>query len=129
MEYGVAITAVIYIAAAAAYILYLFLQKEGLQKAGHILLGAGFVFHTAILCYVFAKTGYVPIRNLAGTLSIAAWTVAGVFLVVRYKYRLRALGIYAAPLAALIMIVSSQLPGERMGGGAAGSREFQRAQR
>lgn len=112
MEYGVAVTAMIYIAGAAAYTIYLFLQKEGMQKAGHILVATGFGFHTAVLCYAFFKTGHAPIRNLAETLSVAAWTVAGVFLIVRYKYRLKVLGIYTAPLAAFIMVVSSQLPGE-----------------
>jgi cytochrome c-type biogenesis protein CcsB len=50
------------------------------------------------------------VGNLRETLSLAAWAVAGVFLVIPYKYNLKILGIFAAPLVTLIMIVVSLLP-------------------
>ncbi|MFC1814631.1 c-type cytochrome biogenesis protein CcsB, partial [Thermodesulfobacteriota bacterium] len=51
-------------------------------------------------------------RNLYETLSIAGWAIAGVFLLIQYKFKLKILGIYAAPLVTLIMIVAAQLPRE-----------------
>ena len=111
MEYGLVITIACYLASTGVYVSYLFLQKDALQKWGHGLLGAGFAVHTFVICYAFVKTGHVPIRNLSETLSIAGWAVAGVFLVVKYKYKLKILGTYTAPIAALAVIASSLLPG------------------
>ena len=38
--------------------------------------------------------------------------IAGVFLSIQYKFNLKILGTFAAPILALIMIIVSQLPNE-----------------
>jgi len=43
-------------------------------------------------------------------LFIAGWAIAGVFLLSQYKFNLKVLGIYAAPLATLLVIVAFMLP-------------------
>jgi len=96
----------------AAYGAYLFLQKNYLQRCGYFILMAGFIFHTADLVYRTVGTGHIPVGNLHETLSLAAWTVAGLFLIVQFKFNLKILGVFAAPLVTLVMIVASQLPNE-----------------
>lgn len=96
----------------AGYLAYLFLQKNYLQRAAFYLLMSGFLCHSAIICYGFVKSGHIPIHNLRETLFIAGWTVAGVFLIIQYKFNLKILGIYAAPLATFVMVIASQLPRE-----------------
>ena len=49
-------------------------------------------------------------NNLHETLSVVAWAIVGVFLVLRLKVPVRILGTYAAPLAALILLAAAQLP-------------------
>ncbi|MBW1692673.1 MAG: c-type cytochrome biogenesis protein CcsB [Deltaproteobacteria bacterium] len=96
----------------AGYVAYLFIQKNILQRAAFYLLMAGFLCHSATIGYAFVKSGHFPIQNLHETLSIVGWTITGVFLIFQYKYHLKILGVYAAPLVTLIMIVVSYLPNE-----------------
>jgi cytochrome c-type biogenesis protein CcsB len=99
-----------YIFSTAAYLAFLFFQKNYFHKAGYFLLLTGFLFHCTALGYGYIKSGYIPVHNLQETLSIAAWAMAAVFLVFQYKFRLKILGIYAAPLAAGIMAATLRLP-------------------
>lgn len=92
------------------YLFYLFLQKDYLQKTGFYLLATGFLCHTAEMSYRFVQSGHFPVRNLHETLSLAAWTIAGVFLLFQYRYRLKILGIYAAPLITIVMVIAARLP-------------------
>ncbi len=101
---------ILYILSSATYIAYFFLQKNYLQKIGYYILLAGFLCHLAIIGYEYIRMGYLPSVNLKETLSIAACAVTGVFLVLRYRFNLKILGVYAAPLAACIMIVTFRLP-------------------
>ena len=101
-----------YMLSAAAYLAYFFLQKSPLQRGGFFLLLAGFVFHTASITLDFIHQGHMPVSNLRETLSFSGWTVAGVFLVLHLRYKLKVLGMIAAPFLTLIMIVVSQLPDE-----------------
>ena len=94
----------------SGYFVYLFIQKDFLQRTAFYLLMASFVCHSAIIGYGFFKLGHLPVQNLQETLSIAGWTITGVFLIFQYKYHLKILGIYAAPLATLIMVIASYLP-------------------
>jgi cytochrome c-type biogenesis protein CcsB len=96
----------------AAYVAYLFLQKLYLHKSGCWLLATGFLCHSVLIGYEFVRLGHLPAQNLHETLSLAGWTLAGVFLIFQYKFNLRVLGVYAAPLITLIMIISFQLPRE-----------------
>jgi len=101
-----------YMLSSVSYGAYLFLQKNYLQRYGYFFLVAGFVCHTANHIYGIADTGHIPVGNLHETLSLAAWTVAGVFIIIQFKFNLKILGIFAAPLVTLIMFVVSLLPNE-----------------
>ena len=92
------------------YLIYLFLQKDYLQKTGFYLLAAGFLCHTVEMGYRFVQSGHFPVSNLHETLSLAGWTLAGVFLLFQDRYRLKILGIYAAPLITIVMVIAARLP-------------------
>ena len=68
------------------------------------------MIHTAALVYNLISTGHIPARNLHETLSVAGWAIICIFLVLQFKFNLKVLGIYAAPLASLIMAVSLVIP-------------------
>ena len=112
MEFLLILTILCYLFSSAAYCAYLFLQKDYLQRSGYFILTAGFIWHTAYLIHRVYDTGHLPVGNLPETLSLAGWAIAGLFLAIYAKFNLKILGIFAAPLAALIMIIVSQLPGE-----------------
>lgn len=98
--------AILYAASAAMYLMYLFSQKEALQKAGYLLVGAGFAVHTAALVGDMVSTGYLPVHNLRETLSIFAWAISLVYLFIRHRYGIRIMGAYAAPLALFAFLFS-----------------------
>jgi cytochrome c-type biogenesis protein CcsB len=91
-----------YLASSACYGIYLFQQKDGLQRAGFALAAAGFAVHTAIIVSKFLYSGIIPVRNLHETLLFAAWIFAAVFLVSRLHTRLKVMGVFATPLITLI---------------------------
>jgi cytochrome c-type biogenesis protein CcsB len=110
METWIVVTTLFYMLSSAAYGAYLFLQKKYLPRIGYALLMTGFVIHTAVLAWGIVQTGHVPVGNWHATLSLAAWAVAGVFLIVQYRYNLRILGVFSVPMVSLVMIIVSQLP-------------------
>jgi cytochrome c-type biogenesis protein CcsB len=111
MEIVTIIFILLYMLSAAGYFAYLFLQKDFLQKTGFFILLAGFLLHTAIIVFGFIKTGHFPASNLRETLIVAAWAIAGVFSIVQYKFNLKILGVFAAPLIAILVIAASLLQG------------------
>ncbi len=94
----------------AGYFAYLFLQKNYLQKIGVYLISVAFLCHSASICYAFFQFGHFPVNNLHQTLSMAGWTIAGAFLVIQYSFHLKILGIFAAPLVTLIVVIAARLP-------------------
>jgi len=100
----------LYLASTAGYLLYLFFQKENFHRAGFYLLMAGAGIHSIHLILATVSKGQLPATNLYESLSIAAWALAVVFLLIQARYKLKILGIFAAPLAAAVMILSTRLP-------------------
>ncbi len=96
-----------YCLSTVTYIVYLFSQKDFLQKTGYYILLAGFIFHTLYLITGFIDSGHLQAHNLRVTLSLAAWATTVVFLSLRlFKTHLKILGIYAAPFAACLYLLS-----------------------
>lgn len=112
MEIAKFLTVFFYMLSVAGYFGYLFLQKDYFHRAGYLLLLAGFLCHTAAIIAQFVNVGQIPVGNLQETLFFAAWAVAVVFLVLQYKFKLKILGIFAAPLVTLVTLAATILPTE-----------------
>lgn len=112
MEAALIVSILLYLLSAAGYLAYFFLQKKHLQQTGFIVLVGGFIFHSAALVLDYYQQGHIPVTNMRETLSLAGWAIAGVFILLNYRYNLKILGVYAAPFVALIMVIVSQLPDE-----------------
>jgi cytochrome c-type biogenesis protein CcsB len=112
MEFLIILTILLYMLGTGAYFAYLFFQKNQLQRIGYYSLMAGFIVHMATIIFGFVKSGHLPVSNLHETLSLSAWAVAGVFLVIQYKFNLKILGIFAAPMVTVVMVAVSLLPNE-----------------
>jgi cytochrome c-type biogenesis protein CcsB len=110
MEPVFIIATIIYMLSCACYFGYLFIQKSALQRAAAGLMMAGFALHTMSLVACGIRAGNFPINNLHETLSLTGWAIAAVFLALYFKYNLKILGIYAAPLITLVMIAAYQMP-------------------
>ena len=110
MDIGILGTLGLYSLSTVAYIAFLFMQKKAMHRYGVWLLSAGLAVHTLSIGTQAFATGHFPVNTLRDTLSFAGWGVAGVFLLFHYRYRVKVMGIFAAPLAAAIMMVVATMP-------------------
>ncbi len=110
MEPVFIIATITYMFSCACYFGYLFFQRITLQRIAVALMVAGFAMHTLSLVACGIRAGNFPVNNLHETLSVTAWAIAAVFLGLSFKYKLKILGIYAAPLLTLTMIAAYQMP-------------------
>jgi cytochrome c-type biogenesis protein CcsB len=104
------IAIIAYILSCACYFGYLFLQKKTLQRIAVGLMLAAFTLHTASLVACGIRAGNFPVNNLPETLSVTGWAIAAVFLVFSYQYKLKILGVVAAPLITVTLIAAYQMP-------------------
>ena len=109
MKLFVIITGLTYLLSSAAYLAYLFLQKDRLHKTGYGLFLAGFFVHSIALALALIKSGQLPAGNLPGNLLIAGWALSAAFIYFQFKFKLRVMGIFAAPLVGVIMVLISVL--------------------
>ena len=112
MESIIFVSISLYLLSTVGYFTYLFIQKDYLQRTGLFLLLVGFLFHTLTIVYGYIKSGHLPVSNMHETLSFAGWAIAVVFLLIQFKFNLKILGIFTAPILALIMLIVSRLPDE-----------------
>src|SRR5512141_3484757 len=112
MEAAIGFSILAYLTSTAGYISFFFLQKRRLQQMGFVALLVGFAVHTAALVLLAFEEGHFPAATMRETLSIAGWAIAGVFILLNARYPLKILGVYAAPFAALLMVIVSQLTDE-----------------
>ncbi|MFZ5562431.1 MAG: c-type cytochrome biogenesis protein CcsB [Thermodesulfobacteriota bacterium] len=99
-----------YILSTAAYFVFLFSQKDNLYRWGYGLLAAGFAGHTALLSLQIAALGHLPAFNLSQTLSLTAWSVAGLFILLQWRLSLNFFGIYVSPLVLSLLLTAVLLP-------------------
>ncbi len=100
----------LYVLSTTSYFAYLFLQKNLLHRTGYYFLLAGFITHCITFTCLYLKTGHLPVHNLHETLSIAAWTVAGIYLLFRHNFHLKILGIFASALTTILTVTAYMLP-------------------
>ena len=112
MDILIIISVLFYMLSTVAYLVFLFLQINNAQRIGYFLILAGFLCQTATIIYGFSISGHLPVGNLRETLSLAGWAVAGCFLLFQYKFNLKILGIFAAPLIALIVVLATLVSSE-----------------
>lgn len=110
MEILFAFAILFYMLSSACYFAFLIFQNALLQKTGLVLTIVGFGCHTLTIGYASILSGHLPVGNLYETLSIAGWALACVFLIFHYRFRLNILGVYAAPLISVILLMAYYLP-------------------
>ncbi|MCK5542334.1 MAG: cytochrome c biogenesis protein CcsA [Desulfobacterales bacterium] len=100
----------LYISSMSGYILYLFKQKDKIEKTALFLMGAGFLFHFISLIIESFFAGTLPAHTMGQNLSIAALSLSGAFIFFRYRSKLKILGVFASPLTVFIMIAALVTP-------------------
>ena len=96
--------------ATGGLIFFIISQNKKVYEWSYRLLVAGFGFLTLQIGYHYYTLGVAPVLTLKSSLSFFAWTILGAFLVFHMKFRLMVLGSFIAPLAAVLLIVSTAMP-------------------
>ena len=112
MDIVIAAAIVFYLVSSATYLAFLFSQKKELDRVALSLFIIGFLCHLTSVGYDYTRTGQIPVHNLYQTLSLSCLAVAAIFIAFHFKYKLKVLGVFAAPLAAIMMLAAYQLPRE-----------------
>jgi cytochrome c-type biogenesis protein CcsB len=98
-----------------SYFTYLFFRNP---KFGKIITGitiAGLLVHTAALGMRWYESyqlgyGHIPLSNLYESLMSLSWTTVLVYLIIEFRYRSKALGIFIFPLVSIAMAYASLSP-------------------
>lgn len=94
-----------YAAAAALYLANVHRRRPAVVRAARIVLAVAAALHVAAIgsrC----TGGYHPLRDLSGVLSLSGLSVAILFVVATFKWRLEATGALSATLALLLLLGS-----------------------
>lgn len=92
------------------FIVYIVRQNNFVFRYSYRILFAGFLFHTVFLVHQYYILGTAPVISMKMSLSFFAWCITGVYLLFQAKFGLKVLGSFVAPLAAILMIISSAIP-------------------
>src|SRR5262247_539697 len=97
--------------AGAFYSIYTFATKSKRSDRDlKLIIGLGFVAHTAAMVAAWWESGYFPVINPKEVSSFIGWAIAGYYLAVSRRYHTRALPAFLLPLVHLFMFVSLLMP-------------------
>lgn len=96
--------------AAGGFIVFILKQEQWIFRAAYWILVTGFVCHTLFLGYRYYLLGTAPALDLKSALTVFAWSIICVYLLMQARFKLRVLGSFVAPFAAFLMMISSVMP-------------------
>jgi cytochrome c-type biogenesis protein CcsB len=96
--------------ATGGFIVYIVKQQRWIFRCSYWILTAGFVFHTVFLVTRYYALGTAPVLDLRSALSFFSWSIILIYLIFQIRFRLMILGSFVAPLAVILMLISSTLP-------------------
>ncbi len=102
--------AFLYFTSTTGYILFLFKQKEKIEKYALVSAAAGGILHFLSIVTDTVVNGRVPADNMGQNLSIAGLALCAAFIYFRFRSKLKILGVFATPLISLIIASSLAVP-------------------
>jgi cytochrome c-type biogenesis protein CcsB len=109
------ITTITYLICMVSYFTYLFFRNP---KFGRVITGItifGFIIHTVALGMRWYESyqmgyGHIPLSNLYESLMSLSWTTVLIYLIIEFRYKSKALGIFIFPLVSIAMAYASLSP-------------------
>jgi ABC-type transport system involved in cytochrome c biogenesis permease subunit len=99
-----------YAASGLVYAIHFAQRAPGIGRAASALLAAAVVSHTFVLGMQTVKAGYVPLAGQGPAVSVFIWLLALTYLYVELTTDERAMGLFIAPLIAVLYIVPLTSP-------------------
>ena len=97
----------LYLISTGGLIVYVVKQHRWVFVISFWFLVSGFVLHSIFLALRAIALGTVPVLDLKSAFSFFSWSVVLIYLIFHSKFRLMVLGAFVAPLASLLMMISS----------------------
>ncbi len=85
----------------------LFRREAGLQRAGMVVMVAGWISHTIWIGTICTITGHPPLTNLPEAASFVAWTVFAVEIGLFIRYRVYAASFFVHPLVLILLTIAA----------------------
>ena len=101
-----------YVTAAIHSVLAFVNKRRAVERVALWTLAGGFAAHTAAIALDWLRDGHYPLRHLHETISFLAWTIVIAYAAALYRYRAQALGVFALPLVALLVLLSNFVRGD-----------------
>jgi cytochrome c-type biogenesis protein CcsB len=102
----------LYFFAFMAYLLLMIIDKKIFGKIATIITAAGFLGHTVGIILRWIESyqmgiGRAPLSNMYESLVFFSWTVILLYLIIEWRIGNKSIGVFATPIAFLIMAYSS----------------------
>ncbi len=98
-----------YVGASVGYLIFLLVSSVERPALGFWLAVLGFVAHTLSILHRAIFSGFLPLATAFDALSLFAWIIIGLFIVMRYRDPSPVFGSVAVPMACVLMLVASTL--------------------
>ena len=101
----------VYFVGTAGFMVHIIRQNKTAGRLANWVMAAGFVLQTLALVLRTAGLGQLPVLNLADAFGFFGWAMVGAYLILYWRFRLTILGVFAAPLALILVGLGSYSTG------------------
>ena len=98
-----------YLISAFSFVFFAIKKKQGLGKSGMFCAMFGFIAHSTAMIVRAVISGFPPMSNLYESMSLFAWALVLIFLIVEFRFGLRIIGAFVMPLVFFIIGYASLL--------------------
>ena len=104
-------TALFYLIGNIFYLYFIIKLNERSARLGRMFLLIGVVLHAVGFAARYVSAGHIPVTSLFESLSFFSFLTVCAFLAFEFKYNIRVLGVFVAPVALVFAVCSAFLPG------------------
>ncbi|MGD0997718.1 MAG: cytochrome c biogenesis protein CcsA [Thermoleophilia bacterium] len=106
----------LYAGGLVCFLYFLFSRRELQNRLGLACVAAGWALETVTLLLRWAQAGHVPVVGAYESMTTLSWAVVTVYLVLVWRTRVKAVGLYVTAAALLFLTIawSRYVPPERL---------------
>jgi cytochrome c-type biogenesis protein CcsB len=104
------LTLIGYLVSTGGFLYFILKRNKKAALWSHRILLLGFALHTISLLIGYYRLGAVPALDFKATLTFFSWAIVAAYIIFHVKFGIMVLGSFAAPLSAILLILSSTIP-------------------
>jgi cytochrome c-type biogenesis protein CcsB len=95
-----------YAAALVFFVYYFVSRRESLNRVGIGFAVVGFALQVAVIALRDVRTGHMPVVGTYESLLTISWALMVVYLLLEWRTRIKALGLYVMPLVLVFLAIA-----------------------